>query len=315
MTWPHAKELAAAGDGTAADLVADAQALGFPHVTRRLITEWTHRGLLASPRFRQSSRGGSDPRLYSGDQRRLFCVLLYAAQSVGGGRTPGQKHLALAVIGLWARGMPSIPTEQVRRALTTVTDSLIHLPAYQARGIAQLMVDATAHPSAPAKTRRGAVLILTDCLHKGSWDTEAMHSALTSVTSPWPAPPGQRVERTLGVDPTGLPLGITEILAEFQASRWVLDLLRAEQVGTADLEAARRKYQTLVHPATPGDRPLTIGETFSTSAGPWEFTWDDNAPGLLVFELIEVLGLGPNRGSLFTHGVSRFPVGRPNRRA
>ncbi|MFJ3799913.1 hypothetical protein ACIPSJ_26965 [Streptomyces sp. NPDC090088] len=311
MSQPDSRRLAAVSDGTADDLVADARSLGFSHVTRRMIVDWTQHGLLAAPRFQKSSRVGSDRRLYPGDQRRLFCVLLHAVEGSGAGRTPKLKHLALAVIVLWARGMPSIPTEQVQRAWRTAADSTSRLPAYQAREIAQVMVDAAAHPSAPATARRAAVLVLTNCLRNGISDAEAMCSVLTSVTSPWPAPPGQRIERSLGLAPTGLPLGVTEVVADIQASGRVLDLLRAERVEAADLDAARRGYQALVQPVVPGVRPLVIGQTLSTSAGPWVFSWDDKAPALIVLELARVLGLGSRSGMLFTSGIYRHPPHRP----
>src|SRR5882672_5164882 len=86
--------------GSAADLVADAKALGIAAASRRMIIDWTEMGLLDNPTFQKTTQRGSDPRLYSPEQRHLFTALLRARQ-----RSPRDRLLhhvlARAVLYVW----------------------------------------------------------------------------------------------------------------------------------------------------------------------------------------------------------------------
>ncbi|MEV7069163.1 hypothetical protein AB0N97_41410 [Streptomyces collinus] len=51
-------------EGTSADLVADAHALGVMKASPRMVTSWVEDGMLANPEPRKTSAHGSDPRVF-----------------------------------------------------------------------------------------------------------------------------------------------------------------------------------------------------------------------------------------------------------
>jgi hypothetical protein len=51
-------------EGTSADLVADAHALGVMKASPRMVTSWVEDGMLANPEPRKTSAHRSDPRVF-----------------------------------------------------------------------------------------------------------------------------------------------------------------------------------------------------------------------------------------------------------
>ncbi|MFD5670695.1 hypothetical protein ACFXDD_36595 [Streptomyces anthocyanicus] len=101
------------GPGTIDDLVADADAAGYPDMTTRRIHDWIAKGLLDQPRLR-TRRRGSDKAEHSATQRRLLLLLLDKRQQVAHLSSLAQVPLAM---WLWWDGY--VPTRQAQRAWTT----------------------------------------------------------------------------------------------------------------------------------------------------------------------------------------------------
>jgi hypothetical protein len=101
---------------TKAELIADAGDLGLAFAERD-IREWHRLGLLGSPERRTRAEGsGTQPGLYSSEQRALFSAIARA-------KTTGSKNVALARIPVMAwLDFPDgwVDTPQVHRALDTI---------------------------------------------------------------------------------------------------------------------------------------------------------------------------------------------------
>lgn len=106
---------AAPPPGTLDDLITDATAVGW-EFNERLARDWHRRGLLGSPRREPLGRGrGSDPAVYSSQQRALF-------QAEARNRAAGLRLPTLAALPVWAwltYGDDWVGLPQLRRALHT----------------------------------------------------------------------------------------------------------------------------------------------------------------------------------------------------
>lgn len=223
------------------DLVAEAQLLGLP-ATRRLVTSWTSAGLLCSPAFRKSTRHGSAARLYPPAQRQLFIILLQVRSFCPASMRRSLWQVLLStVIWVWLHQLLPLPTSQIQRTLRTFMEADgKHSATIKRRGI-QMLLDMLAHPSASARQRRTAVAVIEQATRTHDWDLDLMESALIEVCSPWPAPPGQRVERGL-LAGDGRHFGIPEVIEIWRTGLAVAAALRAEAVPEHDLETARKRY-------------------------------------------------------------------------
>ncbi|MGW7671950.1 hypothetical protein ACWGJX_33345 [Streptomyces sp. NPDC054775] len=236
----HLQDTAAVSH-TADDLVAAARTHGFTDVSRRLVTEWTGEGLLCSPEFHKSTRHGSDRRRYPAPQRNLFLFLLKSRQENRG--TRHQHTLMLHLVAYqWMHQWSDIPTEQARRALRTLArkERRLQRSASHARAKAREIVNAVAHPSAAPLQTRKARHLLEHSMKTGVWHWDQVESALTEVCSPWPAPPEQRIHRSLPHGPA--PFGVPEAVAQIRGFLGNLEALSHEYLSEEQLDEARRRY-------------------------------------------------------------------------
>lgn len=223
----------------AEDLVADALALGVPKASRRMITDWTEHGLLGAPAFRKSTRHGSDARLYSAEQRRLFTEMLKARQRSPLARVP-HHTLIRPVLHIWLIDDTVVSDTQARRAWRTWARASKSTAARRSDN-ARKIVDQFAHPDAPYHQRRKAQLLIEQGEKERSHDWDRLYSALTEICSPWPAAPGQRVERSVGTPE--LPFGVQDAIAMWMLRYKVGRLLAQEQVPEASLVEARAEHR------------------------------------------------------------------------
>jgi hypothetical protein len=118
--------------GTLDDLISDAAAVGLPF-NERLARDWHSRGLLGSPSRQPLGRGrGSDPAIYTLEQRALF-------QAIARNRAAGITLRTLATLPVWAwiNYDDVVDLEQLRRAL----ESAIGDPRQSYRRAAQTAKD------------------------------------------------------------------------------------------------------------------------------------------------------------------------------
>lgn len=225
---------------TVEDLVADAEALGVARAGPRMITDWTARGLLGSPSFRKSTRHGSDARVYSPDQRRLFCELLTARQRSVHARIPNHVLIRL-VLYVWLVDDTVVAQAQARRAWRTWAEGATKGTGTHRRDIARAVVDQFAHPSASHRQRRKAQVVIEEGERTGKPDWRKVKSALTEICSPWPAPDGQRVERSIGTPE--LPFGVEEAIRAWTLQRNAVLLLVKERIPEPVLLEARGEHR------------------------------------------------------------------------
>ncbi|MFF3457860.1 hypothetical protein ACFYXH_26760 [Streptomyces sp. NPDC002730] len=237
MTSPEAETWEPA---TAEDLVADALALGVPKASPRMITDWTEHGLLGSPAFQKSTRHGSDARLYSPDQRRLFTEMLKARLRSPLARVP-HHTLIRPVLHMWLIDDVVIPDSQARRAWRTWARSAGKNTAAKRSEIARKLVDQVAHPAAPYHQRRKAQLLIEQGEKARSPEWGKLYSALTEVCSPWPSPAGQRIERA--VEGPDFPVGIREVVSNMMLRQKVTRRLGNEEVSEPLLVEARAEHR------------------------------------------------------------------------
>ncbi|MFD9047862.1 hypothetical protein [Streptomyces zaomyceticus] len=144
------------------------------------------------------------------------------------------------MIHFWQLSILNIPTEQAHRALRTLYRQQLDHPTHvQAR--AEEMVQAIAYEGAPSVQIRKARLVLEKALSTKQVRWDIVESSLMEACSPWPAPPGQRIDRGFLV--TGKPAGVPEYVAALRALHETMTALTAEQVSVEQLDDARRRYQ------------------------------------------------------------------------
>ena len=225
--------------GTAEELVADALALGVPKASRRMITDWTEQGMLGPPAFRKSTAHGSDARLYSAAQRRLFTEMLKARQRSPLSRVP-HHTLIRPVLQIWLNFDTVVSDAQARRAWRTWARAQ-RSSKIRRSDLARAVVDRFAHPDAPWHARRKAQLLLEEGEKTRNFDWGKISSALLQVSSPWLTGTGQRIERGFGLPE--FAFGVQEQVAMWMIRDKVNRLLAAEQVQESALVEARAYHR------------------------------------------------------------------------
>ncbi|SCK26879.1 hypothetical protein YUYDRAFT_02971 [Streptomyces sp. ScaeMP-e48] len=229
-------------EGTSADLVADALALGVK-ASPRMVTSWVEDGMLANPEPRKTSAHGSDPRVFPPAQRELFTRLLQARERSPLGRIP-QRSLIRVVLYLWLIDDMVVPTPQARRAWRTHARATGQTNAVRRSQNVCAIVEQLAHPSATHKQRRAAHLVLEEGERTGRIDIDRLTSVLTELYSPWPIQPGMpRIERALP-GPYG-PVSVQHHIAMWRARHQAVRLLRHEEINETELDRVRTLYRPM----------------------------------------------------------------------
>ena len=252
--------------GTAEDLIADAAALGLDF-TARTIADWVESGLLGAPAFRKSTRHGSDARLLSADQRRMFTELLLAR-----GRSPHKRikadRLIEPVLYIWLEDNSVVTDQQARRALRTYARGMGRLDAAARAAAARAVIDQIAHPDATPALRRAAEAMLariqkeTYAKHQiDQKDKERLYSMLFDLTHDVELRLSG-FERALG--PPQAPLVLAQLFGMWLATVRMSVMLAGEQLAEVELAEARAehiatwaRYQEMrpaMHEASGGDR-------------------------------------------------------------
>ncbi|MFI9324890.1 hypothetical protein ACIGXI_34640 [Kitasatospora aureofaciens] len=228
-------------EGTSADLVADAHALGVKAASTRMVIDWVEAGLLASPEPRKTTAHGSDPRVFPPEQRELFTKLLEARQRSPRERVP-QRSIVRVVLYLWLIDDTIVLTPQARRAWRTHARATGKQTAARRKQTARAIVASLAHPSATIQQRRAAQLVIEEGERTGRIDLPRLTSVLTEVFSPWPAQPGTpRIERAIP-GPFG-PVTVQHHIAMWHAKHQAVRLLRNEEIDETTLDRVRTVYR------------------------------------------------------------------------
>jgi hypothetical protein len=247
--------------GTAEDLVADADAFGLA-ITTRMITDWVECGLLAAPAFQKSTQHGSDQRLFSAAQRRLFTDMLQARQRSPHSRIPLDR-LAEVIVHVWLDFHEAVDITQARRALRTWARGAGRAAADRRAAASRAVLAQVAHPQASVKARRAALAAIQVAEIAGhdaasaqalppkqreaagatldAVDWEQVYSTLITVSLPATALPAQGIERGYGLPE--MPFGLDDMLAMWISDLRVTIRLAAEQVSDKDLLAARLQHR------------------------------------------------------------------------
>ncbi|MFJ5546728.1 hypothetical protein [Streptomyces sp. NPDC093225] len=226
--------------GTADDLVRDADALGVEQVSTRMITDWVEVGLLATPEFHKSTQHGRDPSVYPAVQRRLFSELLQARKRSPLKRVPHHTMIPV-VLFVWLTSDTVIPVAQARRALRTYAQTTGKTNRVRRQENARRIVDQFAHPSATYQQRRTTQLLIEEGERTRNPDWGKLHSALTTLCSPWRSAGLPLLER--GIGRPDMPLTVTDAIVIKVAAQQLTAQLRAEQVREEDLLEARRVHR------------------------------------------------------------------------
>lgn len=243
--------------GTAEDLIKDAAEIDVIF-TSRAINDWVETGMLAAPEFHKSSRHGSDPRVFTAEQRRMFRELLLAR-----GRSPHkrirQNRLIEAVLYMWFEDNSIVTDEQARRAFRTYADGMGHLPAEGRRANAHAIVDQIARQDATASQRSLAERLLAEAektahttRRMGLADQERLYGVLLDLTHSVDL----RVagfERGLG--PAAAPYLLFQLFGKWMATLRMSVVLATEQIPEHELAAVRaehirdwNRYQNVIRP-------------------------------------------------------------------
>ncbi|WP_329315671.1 hypothetical protein OG723_35745 [Streptomyces sp. NBC_01278] len=226
--------------GTAQDLVRDAEALGIEQVSTRMITDWVEVGLLAAPEFQKSTQRGRDHSVFPALQRRLFTELLEARRRSPLKRIPHHTMIPV-VLFVWLTSDTIVPASQARRALRTYAQTTGKTNKTRRQDNARRIVDQFAHPSATYHQRRTAQLLIEEGERTRNPDWGKLHSALTTLCSPWRTAGLPLLER--GIGRPDIPLTVTDSIVISVAVQQVTAWLRAEQVREEDLLEARRLHR------------------------------------------------------------------------
>ncbi|MEV0938163.1 hypothetical protein ACIBMX_41340 [Streptomyces phaeochromogenes] len=231
----------ARSEGTSADLVADALALGLK-ASPRMVTDWVEAGLLANPEPRKTSAHGSDPRVFPPEQRELFTRLLQARERSPLGRVPFHTMIRI-VLYLWVIDDTVVLTPQARRAWRTHARAAGRTTAAKRSKNARDVVDQLAHSEASFKQRRTAQLVIEEGEKTGRIDMAKLTSALTELCSPRPSQPGiPRIERALP-GPFG-PITVQHHIAMWHARSKTISQLRHEEIDESRLDQVRAVHRT-----------------------------------------------------------------------
>ncbi|MGW7530869.1 hypothetical protein [Amycolatopsis sp. NPDC054798] len=164
---------------TITGLVEAAWAAGHP-AAKRLVRDWTERGLLDSPKRRPAGKGhGSRPALYAANQRDLFLTLL-------GKRAEAKTIASLArlPVFVWMHwGEEYVPLCQARRAFTTWLGDP-RMSMQRARASARAVLIQLDHPGATRTARDNLLATLADIAYTGGGDLEGLDLAVRAVFEP-----------------------------------------------------------------------------------------------------------------------------------
>lgn len=230
----------AGAEGTSADLVADALALG-EKASPRMVTSWVEEGLLANPEPRKTSTYGSDPRVFPPEQRELFTRLLEARGRSPLGRVP-KRSLVRVVLYLWLIDDTVVLTPQARRAWRTHARAAGRTTAVCRSQNVRTIVEQLAHPSATLRQRRAAQRVIEEGERTGRIDIGRLTAVLTELYSPWPVQPGMpRIERALP-GPFG-PVSVQHHIALWKAREQTIRRLRHEEIDETELDRVRAVYR------------------------------------------------------------------------
>ncbi len=181
--------------GTVNDLIADAKQAGFP-ATQRMIMDWQSVGLLDYPTA-QGGKGrghGSNKKLYSANQRRLFLALL-AKRS----QTSRVVTLTALPVYLWVYwGDEYVPLRQMRRALRFYIDRALKPSLEGRRQTAAKVVAQLRHPQASQTRVNKLERLLVTAMHEGPGLNDAIETEMQAVFDPFDegrvvGPPGVRL--------------------------------------------------------------------------------------------------------------------------
>ncbi|MFI2078473.1 hypothetical protein [Streptomyces triculaminicus] len=220
--------------------MTDALAQGVQDMKPRTVGKWVEDGLLASSQFSKSTQRGRDPGVFPVEQRQLFRELLSLRERSDPKRIP-HRALAPVVLLMWLLSDDIVPASQARRALRTYARGTGRNNAARRKESARLVVEQFAHSSATIAQRRAAQLLLEEGEESRRPEWDKLHSALTSLCSPWPSPGLPLLERGIGLPE--LPLTVTDALAIWVARGRVVALLEREQVSEAQLAEARALHR------------------------------------------------------------------------
>ncbi|MGW7064941.1 hypothetical protein ACWGHM_41525 [Streptomyces sp. NPDC054904] len=229
-------------EGTSADLVADALALGVK-ASSRMVTSWVEDGILANPEPRKTSAHGSEPRVFPPEQRELFTRLLEARERSPLGRIP-QRSLIRVVLYVWLISDTIVLTPQARRAWRTHARATGQTTTVRRRDNVRAIVEQLAHSSATLKQRRAAQLVLEEGERTGRINIDTLTAVLTELHSPWPAKPGMpRIERATP-GPFG-PIFVQHHIAMWKAQEQTIRRLRHEEIDETELDRVRDIYRQM----------------------------------------------------------------------
>jgi hypothetical protein len=228
--WPGRPE-----PGTLDDLISDAAHLGL-EFNERLARDWHHRGLLGSPTRQPRGRGkGSDPGIYSPQQRALF-------QAIARNRANSISHKTLAALPVWAwlhlDGW--VEPSQLRHALKTAVGiprpsgpaahgaTRVQLSKRVAKKSAQHLLGVLDHNHGRPVDRRRLLDELTRQLERGRINETALLPKVRAVFEP------SRVTVVRGPAGAGLSAeAATSILSTRLFAANHLDQITDEQLLTA----------------------------------------------------------------------------------
>jgi hypothetical protein len=212
--------------GTLNDLISDAAAVGLDF-NERLARDWHRRGLLGSPTRHPLGRGrGSDPAIYSPEQRAVF-------HAIARNRAAGISHMTLAALPVWVwlhfDGWVDLP--QLRRALATAVGNP-RLSARVAHKSAQQLLGVLDHKQGRPGDRGRLRDELVCQLQRGRIDEAALLPKVRAVFEP----PSITVVR----GPVGA--GLTAEIATSVLSARMLAATQLRRITDEQLLAARRQH-------------------------------------------------------------------------
>jgi hypothetical protein len=166
--------------GTIDDLIADAQARGFP-ATARLIYDWVGLGLLDHPqRHSRGAQGGSDKAVWPWTQRNLFRLLVEKRAQVKG--VAPLCNIPVAIWLWWGEGY--VLTTQVQRALATWANKVEGVSWQTAKSQARHAAAFLDDLGAPREGRERLIDVLAKTAYSGQLDKKTVTEAIRQVFDP-----------------------------------------------------------------------------------------------------------------------------------
>src|SRR5262245_41839696 len=162
------------------ELVADAQAIGFP-ATSRLITDWVSLGLLDHPKRRSKGQGrGQEKGIWPPNQRRLFGELVRQRPALK--QITPLFNLPVYLWLVWGDGY--VPLSQARRALSSWAGAANPRPWRQCVITAKQVLAELDHPDAQPGDRKALIDGVAAVGYTGTLNQEALLAAAERVADP-----------------------------------------------------------------------------------------------------------------------------------